>query len=30
MCYFDAKTRKVSDKSGRDLKPLTYGWDKNS
>jgi len=30
MCYFDAATRKVTDKSGRDLKPLTYGWDKNS
>ena len=30
MCYFDAKTRKVTDKSGKEISQLTYGWDKNS
>ena len=25
MCYFDAATRKVSDGSGREIKPITYG-----
>ena len=30
MCYFDEKTRKVTDGSGREIKPLTYGSDKNS
>jgi hypothetical protein len=30
MCYFDPKTRKVTDGTGRTIKPLDYGWDKNS
>ncbi len=30
MCYFDEKTRKVADGLGREIKPLYYGWDKNS
>jgi hypothetical protein len=30
MCYFDEKTRKVTDGMGRPIKPLDYGWDKNS
>ena len=30
MCYFDPKTRKVSDGQGREIKMPTYGWDKNS
>ena len=30
MCYFDAKSRKVTDKSGKEISQLTYGWDKNS
>lgn len=27
MCYFDEKTRKVTDKQGREIKVPTYGWD---
>ncbi|MFM7103048.1 MAG: hypothetical protein ACKO3N_17995 [Verrucomicrobiota bacterium] len=30
MCYFDPQTRKVTDGTGRELKPLNYGWDSNS
>jgi predicted dehydrogenase len=30
MCYFDEKTRKITDGSGREITPLTYGWDSNS
>jgi predicted dehydrogenase len=30
MCYFDEKTRKVTDGTGREIKPLWYGWDENS
>jgi hypothetical protein len=25
MCYFDPATRKVSDGSGREITPITYG-----
>jgi hypothetical protein len=25
MCNFDAKTRKVTDGSGKEVKPITYG-----
>jgi len=26
MCLFDEKSRKITDGTGRELKPLTYGW----
>jgi hypothetical protein len=26
MCLFDEKTRKVTDGSGKEIKPLSYGW----
>ncbi|MCW5560044.1 MAG: Gfo/Idh/MocA family oxidoreductase, partial [Verrucomicrobiae bacterium] len=30
MCYFDEKTRKVTDKSGREIPVPYYGWDAES
>lgn len=30
MCYFDAKTRKVTDAAGKEIKALTYGSTKES
>lgn len=27
-CLFDENTRKITDQSGRELKPITYGWTK--
>ncbi|MBI3191175.1 MAG: Gfo/Idh/MocA family oxidoreductase, partial [Pedosphaera parvula] len=26
MCLFDEKTRKITDGSGKEIKPLSYGW----